>query len=107
MVVFRWLSLVLIVLALMLLGADIVSTLEAAGGTVVRSLDRVLLLVGFDAKPWVQTKFPPGVANAFLAILSTPGWVTFGIIGVILVLIVPARRARHAHEAPPSPPISH
>ena len=107
MAVFRWLSFVLIVLALMLLGADIISSLESSTGAVVRSLDRVLLLFGLDAKPWVLARFSSGIANALLAILSTPGWITFGIIGVILVLILPARRERQVHEAPEHPPAEH
>ena len=104
MVVFRWFSLTLIVLALMLLGADIVSTLEAANGVVVRSLDKDLLLFGIDAKPWIETRVLAGVASAFLAVLSFPGWATLGIVGVVLALIVPARREKrepvreHSHE---------
>jgi hypothetical protein len=103
MVVFRWLSLTLIVLALMLLGADIISSLEAGSGVVVRSLDKVFLLFGLDAKPWIQTRFSSGFANAFLAVLSSPGWATLGIVGVVLALIVPSRREKRqpaaAHHA--------
>jgi hypothetical protein len=98
MVMFRWFSLTLIVLALMLLGADIISTLEAGSGVVVRSMDKVLLLFGVDAKPWIQATFSTAVANAFLAALASPGWATLGIIGVILALMMPARR-----ESAPEP----
>ena len=98
MVIFRWLSLTLIVLALMLLGADIISTLEAASGVVVRSLDKVLLLFGHDVKPWIGRTFPAVVGNVLLAILGSPGWVTLGILGVVVALIVPGRR-RERHEA--------
>jgi hypothetical protein len=99
MVVFRWFSFILIVLALMLLGADIVSTREAAGGVVLRSLDKDLLLFGLDAKPWVQATFSAGFASAVLALLSFPAWATLGIVGVVLALIVPGRRKKRESAA--------
>jgi hypothetical protein len=102
MVLFRWLSLTLIVLALMLLGADIISTLEAGSGVVVRSLDKILLLFGVDAKPWIQTTFSSTIANGFLAVLSSPGWATFGVVGVVFTLIVPGRRERREPAAAPA-----
>jgi hypothetical protein len=98
MVLFRWFSLTLIVLALMLLGADIISTLEAGTGVVVRPMDKVLLLFGLDAKPWIQASFSPNVSNALVAVLSLPGWATLGVVGVMLTLLIPPRR-----ERPPEP----
>src|SRR5207237_9116819 len=100
MVLFRWLSLTLIVLALMLLGADIVSTLEAGSGVIIRSLDKVLLLFNMDLKPWVQNTFSPSVANVLLSILSSPAWVTLGILGIVFSFIAPARRERAPEHAP-------
>ena len=105
MALFRWLSLLLIVVALMLLGADVVSTLESPAGVVVRSLDKVLLLAGVDGKIWVQARFAPAIANALLAILASPGWAVIGIVGVVLALITPGRRERHRAEETPHQPI--
>ena len=102
MALFRWFSLTLIVLAFMLLGADIISTLEMGSGVVVRPMDKILLLFGLDAKPWVQASFSPNVSSALVAVLSLPGWATLGVVGVILTLLVPPRRERaepaHAEE---------
>jgi len=58
--VIRVLSLALIVIALMLLGADVVSTLEMPGHLVVRSLDRILMLFGIDMSPGCKCIFRPG-----------------------------------------------
>lgn len=100
MVFIRLISLVLIVLALMLLGADIVSTLEMPGKIVVRSFDHILMLLHADAVPWVQMNLPPWLASASLAVLSSPCWAIFGILGVVLSLITPTRRHRAREEAP-------
>ena len=94
MFLFRWFSLTLIVLALMLLGADIISTLEAGTGVIVRPMDKVLLLFGLDGKPWIQASFSTAVANALLAVLSLPGWATLGVVGVLFMLLFPPRRTR-------------
>lgn len=100
MVVVRWFSLVLIVLTIMLLGADIVSTLEMPGALVVRSLDRVLFLVHLDAKPWVEGNFISWLVNPALMVLSSPSWATFGILGVIVSLLSQPGRPK-AKPAPP------
>src|SRR5215468_8089424 len=89
--VIRVLSLGLIVIALMLLGADVVNTLEMPGHLVVRSLDRILMLFGIDMTPWVPMNFPPWATNASLTVLASPAWVATGILGVILSILVPSR----------------
>ena len=104
MIVLRFFSLILIVLALMLLGADIISTLEMNGAIVIRSLDRVLLLVGLDPKPWLQTNAPPQLANACIALLGWAGWLTLGVLGLVLGLFTPSPR-KTVHIPPPQPPI--
>jgi len=83
----------------MLLGADIISTLEAGSGAVLRSLDNILLLFGVHAVPWVQTTFLSNVSNGFLAVLSWPSWTTFGIVGVVLAFIVRDRREKRKPAA--------
>src|SRR5215467_10430943 len=99
MVLFRWFSLTLIVLAFMLLGADIISTLEMGTGVVVRPMDKVLLLFGLDVKPWLQASFSPNVANALVAVLSLPGWVTLGVAGLMMTLLIAPRRELAAEPA--------
>lgn len=106
MLIFRLIGLVLIVLALMLLGADLVSTLEKNGETVMRSFDQILLLVGVDAKPWLQQLLSPPFANGFVAVLSWPGWAVLGIPGAILGMLAAGRRERRQPLPPSSPPIN-
>jgi len=57
MFIIRWLSLVLRVIAVMLLGADLVSTLEKHA-LFIRSIEQILMLFGADAKLAVQANFP-------------------------------------------------
>jgi hypothetical protein len=106
MIVLRFISLTLIALGLMLLGADIVSTLEKKGGIVVRSLDRILGLFGADSKTWLTATFPDQVAQILITVLSWPGWVVLGVPGLVLAAFLPARRAKRSGPPPPSFPIS-
>ena|SRR5882672_6169502 len=101
MAILRVISVLLIVIALMLLGADVVSSLEQTSGTVVRSLDRILLLVGFDAELWFAQKLPPQFAQICIAIVSGPGWAVIGLPGALLGL---ASLGRSERRRPPSPP---
>jgi len=102
MIVARWFGLVLIVLTIMLLGADIVSTLEMPGAVVVRSLDRVLTLFHLNATPWVEGNFVAWLVNPALMVLSSPSWATFGILGVIGSLLSQPRRLKPKPAPPPT-----
>ena len=104
MFIIRWFSLVLMVVALMLLGADVVNTLEKHGELVMRSLEQILMLFAIDSKLWVQNNLPPQLANVCITIISWPSWLTFGVLGVILALIAPATKKSVKKQAPP--PIS-
>jgi hypothetical protein len=104
MIVFRLIGFTLIVLALMLLGADLVSTLEKNGDTVIRSLDQILLLLRADPKPWLQQQLSPSFANAAFVVLSWPGWAVLGIIGVILGMLGAGHREPRSPLSPPAPP---
>jgi hypothetical protein len=106
MAVLRWLSLVLLVLALMLLGADAVDTIELRGnGTVVRPLDMILMLFGIDAAGWVRAHAASWLVEPGLAILSAPGWVSIGIPGVLLSLLPGRKPAKPLADAQHAPPI--
>ena len=87
MALIRFLAVFFIIIALMLLGADIVSTLETPGGLVVRSLDRVLLLVQADAKSFVQRTFPVWVVAVCLSLLASPASAVFGTLGILFSLL--------------------
>lgn len=88
---FRIVSLLLIVLALLLLGADAVTSLENHGQITVRSLDAVFNLLDkplFDGfKTWVQHKLPGAVPHWIFSTLALPGWSVPGVIGVILAFL--------------------
>ena len=89
-VVMRLVSLVLIVIALMLLGADAVTSLEKGGEITVRSLDAVWAILNNDGllrfKDWVQ-HYLPFLAQGIYQALALPGWALTGVIGVILAFI--------------------
>ena len=90
-VVLRLISLILIVSALMLLGADAVTTLEKGGEITVRSLNDVLALfdksgvAGFKAT--LDHALPAPLPNWIEAVLALPGWGLTGVIGVILAFL--------------------
>lgn len=90
-VAMRLVSLILIVAALMLLGADAVTSLEKGGDVTVRSLGMIWSL--FDAgslsaaKSWMQNHAPQFLTQLFFNTLGMPGWSITGVIGVILAFI--------------------
>jgi hypothetical protein len=89
-VLMRLVSLILIVIALMLLGADAVSSLERGGELTVRNLGTVWALLhpasltGF--KDWLQNH-APGLAHGVYSFLALPGWAATGVLGVILAFV--------------------
>jgi hypothetical protein len=90
-VILRVLSLILIVAALMLLGADAVSSLENGGKIIVRSLDQVWALfdkTGMDAfHAWVGRHLPGPLPAAIGAIFTIPGWAATGVPGAVLAFL--------------------
>jgi hypothetical protein len=107
MVILRVISVLLIVIALMLLGADVVSSLEqSGGGTVLRSFSRILMLFGFDAEQWLAQHLPPQFVQICIRIISGPGWVVVGVPGALLGLLSAGRSERRPPPKPPAlPPI--
>ncbi|HUJ02447.1 MAG TPA: hypothetical protein VLW75_02335 [Rhizomicrobium sp.] len=95
-VVFRFISLILIVVAIALLGADIVTSLEHGGQITVRSIDQVWAILGKggDAafKSWVGRNFPSFLASWTYSVMALPGWGVTGVVGVILAFLF-GRRA--------------
>ena len=89
-IVMRLVSLILIVAALMLLGADAVTSLERGGDLTVRSLGTIWGLLhpaslnGF--KSWVQNH-AAFMAQGVYSSLALPGWAVTGVIGVILAFV--------------------
>jgi hypothetical protein len=99
-VAMRLVSLVLICIALMLLGADLVSTLENGGAVVIRSLDHVWTAVNSASidgmKSWLEHHAPHAVAHGIESFLATPGWAVFGVLGVVIAFVFGRRTALEA-----------
>ena len=89
-VLMRLTSLILIVVALMLLGADAVTSLEKGGELTVRSLDKVWMMVNpaslFTLKSWLHDH-AGFIAQPVYSFLASPGWGVTGVIGVILAFV--------------------
>src|SRR5262245_18352868 len=96
MIVLRLLGLLLIVLALMLLGADLVSTLEKNGDIVIRSFDQILMLFGIDAVPWFDRSLGPLFARVVAVVSSWPGWAVLGVPGVLLGMLAAVPHERRS-----------
>jgi len=89
-VLMRLVSLILIVTALMLLGADAVTSLERGGELTVRTLGTVWGLVHPASlnhfKDWVQNH-AAFMAHGVYSFLALPGWAATGVLGVILAFL--------------------
>ena len=89
-VVMRLVSLILILAALLFLGADAVTSLERGGELTVRSLDTVWSVLdphGLGAfKSWVQNN-SPSLAQALYSALALPAWAATGVLGVIFAFV--------------------
>ncbi len=89
-VLLRLISLILIVAALLFLGADAVTSLERGGELTVRSLDAIWATLdphGLEAfKSWVQNH-AAFMAQGIYSSLALPAWAVTGVIGVILAFV--------------------
>jgi hypothetical protein len=85
--VLRYISLVLIVASLMLLGGDVLTSLEK-GEFTVRSLAQVWTMIdkpsldGF--KLWLDHTLPASLAGILTYCLNVWSWLPFGILGVAM-----------------------
>ena len=85
MAAFRLIAWMMIALAIALLGADAVSSLEN-GEMVMRSTGEILGLAGVDSVA-VSDGAPAGVGKALGTVFDLPLWAVLGALGVILTLI--------------------
>ncbi len=90
MAAFRFIAFLLIVAALMLLGADVVTMLES-GEPKIRSIELLWNLIavgGADAfKVWAQGALPGPLPEGVATLLSWPAWAVLGVIGVLLAIL--------------------
>ena len=103
MAIFRLISFLLIIVTVMLLGADVVTALEHTGGMIPRSLNQILMLFGSDLAGWLAQTLPLQYAKPCITIVSWPGWAVIGVPGVILGLLTAGRGERRPPK--PAPPI--
>lgn len=86
----RLLSLFLVVLALMLLGADAVTSLEHEGQITVRSFETIWALFNPGVlaafKAWMSATLPGWAVSAALSVLAVPAW-GIGVIGVLFAFV--------------------
>jgi hypothetical protein len=82
----RILGIVLVAHALMLIGADEITTIESGGVRTIRTLEHILTLYGADPKAW-GIVLPAPIAMAVVAILSLPGWAVLAAIGGVLSFV--------------------
>ena len=74
MTILRLISILFIIVAVMLLGADVVSALEQTDEMIPRSLNHILVLCGFDAMEWFAQNLPLQFAHFCITVVSWPGW---------------------------------
>ena len=90
-VVMRLISLILVVVALMLMGGDVVTSLEKGGHISVRSLAEVWELFdkgGVEAfKAWNAAHMPGFLAGAIAWLLGVWSWLVVGLIGIVLAFL--------------------
>lgn len=96
-VALRFISLILIVFALMLLGADLITSLEKGGVITVRSIEQVWALFNKHSEVafagWLQHSLPAPVSGGIAAVLHLPAWALTGVLGVILAFLFGRRVA--------------
>jgi hypothetical protein len=85
MTAFRFIAWLLIAIAVALLGADAISSLEKSE-PVVRTTGDILKLFGVNGRGIAEVS-PGGVSQAIIALLGIPLWAVVGLIGVVLTLV--------------------
>ena len=92
----RFVSLALIVIALTLLGADMVASLQRGGQIAVHSIGQVWGFVApatiAGAKAWVGHVLPSPLPDWFYSVLALPAWALTGVLGVVIAFLF-GRRA--------------
>jgi hypothetical protein len=92
-----FISLILVVVALMLLGADLVTSLEMRGTIVVRSIATVWDLLdkgGPDAlRQWSTNTLPAFATTAINWVLGIYSWLVPGVLGVTLAFVFGRKQA--------------
>jgi hypothetical protein len=90
-VAMRLLSLLLVVSALVMMGGDVITSLEKGGDITVRSFDQVWAHFdksGIDGfKGWLGHTLPAFLSHGVEVGMALPGWAVTGVPGVILAFV--------------------
>jgi hypothetical protein len=86
----RVLAFLLIAHALMLIGADEISTIEAGGVRIIRSLDHILTIYRVDPKPWAMS-LPALLQGLVLRVISWPAWAVLAGLGILIGFLARVR----------------
>jgi hypothetical protein len=86
----RVLAFLLIAHALMLIGADEITTIEAGGVRTIRSLDHILTIYRLDPKPW-EASLPTILQGLAGRVMSFPAWAVLTGLGVVIGFLARAR----------------
>ena len=86
----RWLGLGLLLHALMLVGADEISSIENGWIRTIRSFEQILSLYRADPEPLLAS-LPEWLSGAFSWVLMLPGWGVLAVIGAALAVIFRSR----------------
>jgi hypothetical protein len=86
----RILGILLIAHALMLIGADEISTIEAGGVRTIRSLDYILTIYRLDPKPWEAT-LPGAIQGVVMRVMSLPAWAVLAPVGLVIGFVTRSR----------------
>ncbi len=86
----RLFGILLLLHALMLLGADEISSIENGGIRTIRSFGRILTLYRADPEPFLMS-LPEWLAGGLGWVLSMPGWGVLAVIGGVLAAVFRAR----------------
>ncbi len=87
----RFISVILIAFGLMLLGADLITSLEKGGALQARTIEEIWALfsksseMAFNA--WVQRTLPVPLAHLVGSVLSLWAWSIPGVLGVVLAIL--------------------
>jgi len=86
LIVLQWIGIAFIAHALMLIGADEITTLERGRILTVRSAQQILALYGADPMPWLSGAGPT-VGGLSAIVLAWPAWAILAGMGGIIWII--------------------
>ena len=86
LITLHWLGILFIAHALMMIGADEITSLER-GGLTIRSLRQVLTLYGADPSPWLAAYSPASISHASAWLMAWPAWGVLVVTGAAILVV--------------------